>query len=274
MRCYEIVRTAITAGILVACTAITETRAQSIQPGGAQASQKVWTPGEVHPGFTRIYVHVFKTGMGHEHAVVGRVKEGVIHLGATQNAGRVVADLTSFVADLESARKCSGFPAKPMPIRRRKSTPTCSVRTCWTLRTFPTATGNITSARLLQQRSTNGLPQYLLEGELALHGVTKKMSVVAEAVEKNGWVRLRGHVSLRQSDFGMQPYTAMLGAIGVADQLEIYGEGYIVKENDIAARRPAGPPSREALIEPLVVRPSRLHLTQARRLHHKFFQGL
>ena len=85
--------------------------------------------------------------------------------------------------------------------------------------------------------------RYLLEGELTLHGVTKKMSVVAEAVEQNGWVRLRGHVSLRQSDFGMQPYTAMLGAIGVADQLEIYGEGYIVKENDIPPPvAPAGPP--------------------------------
>ena len=41
-------------------------------------------PGEVNPGNTRIYVHVFKTGMGHEHAVVGLVKEGVIHLGATR----------------------------------------------------------------------------------------------------------------------------------------------------------------------------------------------
>ena len=46
-------------------------------------------------------------------------------------------------------------------------------------------------------------------------------------------MRLRGHVSLKQSDFGMQPYTAMLGAIGVADQLELYGEAYIVKEGNI-----------------------------------------
>ncbi|MGO8750404.1 MAG: YceI family protein [Thermoguttaceae bacterium] len=245
MRCCEIVRTALTAGILVACTAITETRAQSIQPGGAQASQKVWTPGEVHPGFTRIYVHVFKTGMGHEHAVAGRVKEGVIHLGATQNAGRVVADLTSFVADPESARKVLGLPGETDPDTQKKVNANMLGPDVLDVATFSTATGNITSARLLQQRSATGLPRYLLEGDLTLHGVTKKMSVVAEAVEKNGWVRLRGHVSLRQSDFGMQPYTAMLGTIGVADQLEIYGEGYIVKENDIPPPvAPAGPPSQ------------------------------
>ena len=110
---------------------------------------------------------------------------------------------------------------------------------------FPTATDDITSARLLQERSTNGLPQYFLEGELSLHAVTKKMSVVAEALEQNGWVRLRGHVSSKQSDFGMQPYTAMLGVIGVADQLELYGEAYIVKEGNIPPPvAPAGQPQQ------------------------------
>ena len=69
----------------VACIAVTKIHAQSPQPGEAQPPQKVWLPGEVHAGNTRIYVHVFKAGsLGHEHAVVGRVKEGVIHLGATQ----------------------------------------------------------------------------------------------------------------------------------------------------------------------------------------------
>jgi hypothetical protein len=171
--------------------------------------------------------------MGHEHAIVGCVREGVIYLGATQSAGRVVADLTSFVVDPESGRKVLGLPGESDPDTQKKVTANMRGPDVLDVVKFPTATGNITSARLLQQPSTNGLPQYLLEGDLTLHGVTKKMSVVAEAVEQNGWVRLRGHVSLRQSDFGMQPYTAMLGTIGVADQLEIYGEGYIVKENNI-----------------------------------------
>jgi hypothetical protein len=243
MRCHGRVRTAVVAGILVACTAATDTHAQTTQPGETQPPQKVWVPGEVHPGNTRIYVHVFKTGLGHEHAVVGRVKDGVIHLGATQNAGRVVADLTSFVADLEYARKLLGLPGETDAETQKKVNANMLGQEVLDVLQFPTATGTITSARLLQQPSTNGLPQYLLEGELAFHGVTKKMSVVAEAAEQNGWVRLRGHVSLRQSDFGMKPFTAMLGTIGVADQLELYGEAYIVKESNIPAPvAPTGPP--------------------------------
>ena len=233
MQFYGLARTAIAAGILFAGIAIIDAYAQSPQPGGAQPSQRVWKPGEVHAGNTRIYVHVFKTGMGHEHAVVGMVKEGVIHLGAAQNAGRVVADLTSFVADSAFARKALGFSDESDPDTQKKVTGNMLGPDVLDVVKFPTATVIITSARLLQQPSTKGLPQYLLEGDLTLRGVTKKMSVVAETTEQNGWVRLSGHVSLRQSDFGMQPYTAMLGAIGVADQLEIYGEGYLVKENNI-----------------------------------------
>ncbi len=227
-------------GLLVNGFSATDTAtAQVAQPTAAQPPQKVWVPGEVNPARARIYVHVFKTGMGHEHAVVGLVKEGVIHLGATRNAGRVVADLTSFVADPDYARKVLGLPGTTDTDTQRKVTSNMLSADVLDVLKFATATGTIDSAQVLQQPSTNGLPQYLLEGELTLHGVTKKMSVVAEAVEQNGWVRLRGHVSLRQSDFGITPYTAMLGALGVADQLELYGEADIVKENNL--RPPVAP---------------------------------
>jgi hypothetical protein len=230
-------------GVLVSVFSVPDgATAQVAQPIAAQAQQKVWVPGEVNSGSARIYVRVFKTGMGHEHAVVGLVKEGVIHLGATRNAGRVVADLTSFSADPDYARKVLRLPGETDPDTQKKVTANMLGADVLDVLKFSTATGTIDSARLLQQPSTNGLPQYLLEGELTLHGVTKKMSVVVEAVEQNGWVRLRGHVSLRQSDFGMAPYTAMLGAIGVADQLELYGAADIVKENNIPPPvAPAGP---------------------------------
>ena len=194
MRCHGMVRTAVVAGIfvvcaavaagiLVACIAVTRIAyAQTPQSGEAQPPQKVWMPGEVHAGNTRIYVHVFKAGsLGHEHAVVGRVKEGVIHLGATQNAGHVVADLTSFVADVDYARKLLGLPGETDADTQKKVNANMLGKEVLDVLQFPTATGDITSARLLPQPSKNGLPQYLLEGELSLHGVTKKMSVVAEA---------------------------------------------------------------------------------------------
>jgi hypothetical protein len=242
----SIARAAIAITVLVICFAVTDGLAQNPESGQAQAAPRGWKPGEVHSGNTRIYVHVFKsTALGHEHAVAGMVKEGEIHLGATQNAGHVVADLTSFLADPAYARKLIGLPGETDPDTQKQVNANMLGKEVLDVLQFPTASARLDSARLLQERSNNGLPQYLLEGELSLHGVTKKMSVVAEALEQNGWVRLRGHVSLKQSEFGMQPYTAMLGAIGVADQLELYGEAYIVKDCEIpppvAAVAPAAP---------------------------------
>ena len=52
-----------------------------------------------------------------------------------------------------------------------------------------------------------------------------------------------GYQALQSNTTGesMQPYTTALGAIGVADRLELFGEAFIVKEGDIpppaAARR-------------------------------------
>jgi hypothetical protein len=245
MRFPRVIRATFALSLLVNVFSILDAAtAQLAQPAMAQPPQKVWMPGEVNPTNARIYVHVFKTGMGHEHAVVGLVKEGVIHLGATRNAGRVVADLTSLVADPDYARKAIGLPGTTDADTQRKVTSNMLSADVLDVLKFATATGTIDSAQLLQQPSANGLPQYLLQGELMLHGVTKKMSVAAEAVEQNGWVRLRGHISLRQTDFGITPYTAMLGALGVADQLELYGEADVVKENKlpppVAPAAPAG----------------------------------
>lgn len=217
------------AALVLACIAGNACLAQPPQPA-APASQKVWRPGEVHSGNTRIYVHVFKTGMGHEHAVAGLVKEGEIHLGAVQNAGYVVADLASFAADVPYARKLLGLAGESDADTQKKVNANMHGADVLDVARFPTAMGKIDSARLLPERTREGALQYLLDGSLTFHGVTKKMSVVVEAAEQNGWIRLRGHVSLKQTDFGIRPFTAMMGALGVADQVEIYGEGYIVKE--------------------------------------------
>ena len=194
------------------------------------SSPKKYLPGEIHAGNSRIYVHVFKTGLGHEHAVVGLVKEGVIHLEAVQDAGYVVADLTSFVADPDSARKYIGLPGATDVSTQKKVTANMLGPDVLDVRRYPTTTAKFRSVRRLAQPSPRGLVQYSLEGDLTLHDQTRPLSVVAEVEERNGWICLRTRWSLLQSDFGMTPYTAALGAIGVADRLEFFFEGYFAKE--------------------------------------------
>ena len=54
------------------------------------------SPGEIDLRVSRVYILVGKTGLGHEHGIEGRIKSGVLSLGATANAGQIVFDTTTF----------------------------------------------------------------------------------------------------------------------------------------------------------------------------------
>ena len=66
-------------------------------------------PGEIEVGSSRVYVFVGKTGLGHEHAIVGKLASGEMHFGAREAAGRLVFDMTTFDADSKEARKVVGL---------------------------------------------------------------------------------------------------------------------------------------------------------------------
>ena len=56
-----------------------------------------------------------------------------------------------------------------------------------------------------------------IEGDLTLHGVTKPISAQA----RNDGEHWKAEVTLDQRDFGIKPYSAMLGALKVKPQVQI-----------------------------------------------------
>lgn len=58
---------------------------------------------------------------------------------------------------------------------------------------------------------------FTLAGDLTLAGATRPVSI---DLTQNG-DRVSGRLRLRQSDFGIKPFSAMLGALKVADDIEI-----------------------------------------------------
>jgi polyisoprenoid-binding protein YceI len=63
---------------------------------------------------------------------------------------------------------------------------------------------------------------FLIEGDLTLHGVTRPMSVRASTtLDAGGRLTAKGSCSVKQSDFGMVPVTAAGGAVRVRDQVDI-----------------------------------------------------
>ncbi len=62
---------------------------------------------------------------------------------------------------------------------------------------------------------------FILNGELALHGVTKRVALPVTVTLAHDQLRATGAASLKQSDYGIQPYEGNLGLIKIGDELKI-----------------------------------------------------
>jgi len=60
-----------------------------------------------------------------------------------------------------------------------------------------------------------------LATSVTLHGVTRRYQVPATVVAEGGTVRASGSMSLRQTDFGLVPFSVLGGAMAVQDVLEL-----------------------------------------------------
>jgi len=58
-----------------------------------------------------------------------------------------------------------------------------------------------------------------LNGDLILHGITKRIAVPMTATITSRQIRVKGKYPLRQSDYGIKPYSAAGGTIKVKDEV-------------------------------------------------------
>lgn len=188
------------------------------------------SPGEIDTTISRVFIFVGKTGFGHQHAVAGRIKQGNLHIDSTP-AGEIVFDMKSFSADIAEARKFVGLPGEIDVGTQGKVTASMLGVDVLDTENFPTATFQVKSLTRLKSKSRDGKPQFELDGQFRLHGVSRNQKVVAEASwERNFW-HLRGAFTFLQSDFGIKPFKKALGAVGVADELKVYGDLWVVEKH-------------------------------------------
>jgi polyisoprenoid-binding protein YceI len=195
----------------------------------SQGAAKGLAPGQIDIRASRVFILVGKTGLGHQHGIEGRIKDGSLALGATAGAGRIVFDITTFQADTPEARQFVGLEGVTDTATQRQVNANMLGPDVLDVRRFPTASFKVESIlRLAAPRAA--APQYQLEGDFTLHGTTKKLKLVAEATPTSGYVRLRGKFSIMQSEYGITPYSKAFGAIGVADTLTIWGDLWVVAD--------------------------------------------
>ena len=74
---------------------------------------------------------------------------------------------------------------------------------------------------LVNVHAERGAPGQALQVAITLHGVTRTLAIPAELREENGVITVRGTVSLKQTDFGLTPFSVMAGALAVQDEMEL-----------------------------------------------------
>jgi polyisoprenoid-binding protein YceI len=62
---------------------------------------------------------------------------------------------------------------------------------------------------------------FRIAGDLTLHGVTRRIAVPLQVREDGDALRATGSVRFEQSEFGIEPYSAYLGAVRNRDQVEL-----------------------------------------------------
>lgn len=200
---------------------------------GQTASPSVPKPAEVQTEASRVYVFVDKTGLGHQHGVEAKLTASTLVLGAEQKAGTLVFDMTSFSADTAAARKYVGLSGTTDASTRASVNTNMRGPAVLDVRRYPTATFEIESAKETGTVGGRGLPTYELRGNFTLHGVTKPISLIADVEQRSGWLHVRGSFLINQTSFGIKPYSKAFGAIGVTDQLKIYGDLYVAPTEHI-----------------------------------------
>ena len=209
---------------------------QSVAASTNATAQTAYEVGDVNLPSSRVYVFVGKTGFGHEHGVVGQIKQGRINLDARRDAGSLVFDMASFAADTPDARKFVGLQTPTDASTQQQVNANMRGSAVLDIARFPTASFSIKEIVKLPQPSQRGLPQYQLNGDFSLHGGSRPIQVIAEAEEQSGWTHLRGGFTMLQSQFGITPFTKAFGAVGVADQLRVSGDLWIAKRQGVASR--------------------------------------
>ena len=173
---------------------------------------------------SRIYVLVGKTGLGHEHAVVGHLRSGNLILGVADNAGALTFDMATFRADGDNARQFLQLSGKTDAGTQQQVTANMLGEDVLDVAQHPTALFSVRSSLLDAVQKPSGPPAYSLRGHFTLRGVTRPLTLRVETESDARILRLRGDFRIRQTNFKIKPYTQFGGVVGVSDELRIWGD--------------------------------------------------
>lgn len=153
----------------------------------------------------------FLSGLAHDHTVAVRAFSGSIKVPAGGLSGasleleidaRSLEVIDEGVSDKDRAEIQSEMESKVLETAR-----------------FPKIA--FKSVSISDLKAEGERSRFLLHGDLTLKGATRRIAIpVAASIDASG-VRATGEVVIKQTDFGIKPYSKGLGAVRVKDELKL-----------------------------------------------------
>jgi polyisoprenoid-binding protein YceI len=78
-----------------------------------------------------------------------------------------------------------------------------------------------TSASVTNVKRSGNQRTFTLAGDLALHGVTRRLSFPVQVTMAGDQIRATGEAKLKQSDFDMKPFERGMGLIKISDETKV-----------------------------------------------------
>jgi len=154
----------------------------------AERGAKVY---RVEPGDSLLVVRVYRGGrlakLGHDHVVSSREPRGFID--ADKGRADLYVAVESLAVDDPAQRAAAGFESHP-------------------------SESDIAGTR-------SNMLEKVLEAELSLHGVTRPVRVPAKIDRGAERIAVDGSFSINQTDFGIEPFSVLGGALTVQDRVDL-----------------------------------------------------
>jgi len=182
----------------------------------ATASTREAVTYTIDPDASRVRIHVGKSGLfsfvGHTHEVAAPAVSGTVVLNAAsldQSSVRVLFDATAFKVTGE------GEPAGDVPEVQQ----TMESARVLDVQRFPRV--NFVSKAVRVTGRDGERVRLRIDGDLTLHGVTRMQRLDVMAGITPDRIAATGIVTVKQTQFGIEPVTAGAGTVRVKDDVDV-----------------------------------------------------
>jgi len=173
-----------------------------------------------------VQIHAFRDGpmarFGHDHVVASRNVRGFIFV-APEEADKSVnveadlyAPLAAMSVDEPDLRSAAGFDTEISDSAREGTR--ANMLASIEAGQFPHVTLNIKAK--LESRVVQNI-DIVLTATIALHGASRTLETPVRISIDDQTLRAEGTLSIVQSEFGIEPYKALGGALSVRDRLDL-----------------------------------------------------